>query len=377
MDFIDQLKTLASRIEKTKDLIQTEEATKNAFVLPLIQALGYDVFNPLEVVPEFTADFGTKKGEKVDYAIFRDGEPIMLFECKKCGSALDQGCASQLYRYFSIAKAKIGVLTNGIVYQFYTDLDEPNKMDQKPFMEFDLLDMREALIPELKKLTKSAFSLEQTLSTASELKYSREIRRIITDEIASPSEDFVRFFASRVYNGKVTQRVREQFEDIVKRALHQFIADKINERIKTALSSEGGGKGVDMKEVEEVQAPEPEDRVVTTEEELEGFYIVKSIVHDVVDPNRVAHRDTVGYLGILLDDNNRKPICRLHLNREKKYIGLFDENKVERRIPINGINDIYNHADDLKATVLRYDGITVTAPTSPLSPTLPTPPQQE
>jgi hypothetical protein len=126
-------------------MIQTEEATKNAFILPFIGILGYDVFDPSEVVPEFTADVGTKKGEKVDYAIIRDKKVIMLFECKACDANLDESHASQLYRYFSVTESRIGVLTNGILYRFYTDLEEPNKMDSKPFMELNIIEIQEPL----------------------------------------------------------------------------------------------------------------------------------------------------------------------------------------------------------------------------------------
>ncbi|MEP7219297.1 MAG: type I restriction endonuclease, partial [Bacteroidota bacterium] len=211
MDFIDQLQALASKVAKAKDIVQTEEATKNAFVLPFIHALGYDVFNPLEVVPEFTADVGIKKGEKVDYAIFHDSKPIILFECKKCGGKLDHSCASQLYRYFSVTEARIGILTDGVIYQFFTDLEQLNKMDEKPFMEFNILDIQESLVPEIKKLTKGSFDLEATLNAASELKYTKEIRKALSEEFNSPSEDFVRHFTAKVYSGRLTQAVREQF----------------------------------------------------------------------------------------------------------------------------------------------------------------------
>ncbi len=79
MDFIDRIRDLSTRIPKQLEHIQTEEATKNALIMPFISALGYNVFDPTEVVPEFTADVGIKKGEKVDYAIHLDGKPIMLF----------------------------------------------------------------------------------------------------------------------------------------------------------------------------------------------------------------------------------------------------------------------------------------------------------
>ncbi|HEU5375954.1 MAG TPA: type I restriction endonuclease, partial [Ktedonobacteraceae bacterium] len=195
MDFIEVLQNLSSKILKQKNLIQTEEATKNAFIMPFISALGYDVFDPSEVIPEFIADVGIKKGEKVDYAIKQDGKIIMLFECKGCNGVLDDGHASQLYRYFSVTEARIAVLTDGIIYKFYTDIEQPNKMDSRPFMEFNMLDIQEPLVAELKRLTKQAFNLEAILTVASELKYTREIKHILNDQLNAPSEEFVRFLA--------------------------------------------------------------------------------------------------------------------------------------------------------------------------------------
>jgi predicted type IV restriction endonuclease len=360
MDFIDQLQTLASKVQKAKDLVQTEEATKNAFVLPFIHALGYDVFDPTEVVPEFTADVGIKKGEKVDYAIFRDGKPIILFECKKCGMKLDFTCASQLYRYFTTTEPRIAVLTDGVNYQFYSDLDEPNKMDTKPFMEINILDLNESTVAELKKLTKSAFNLEAMMNAASELKYTKEIRRILAEEFNSPSDDLVKFFIPRISDRKVTQKATKEFQDIVRRALHQFVADRINERIKSMLTTDDTVAPSRTEEVVQVAAAEPdqedrEDRIVTHEEEIEGFHIAKSIVREVVDLERIFPRDTMSYFGILLDDNNRKPICRLHFNRSQKYIGLFDAQKNEERIAIDSLNDIYRYADRIKGTLAYYN----------------------
>lgn len=139
MEIGSALASLAKKIERNSKIIETEEATKNAFVMPFLNnVLGYDVFDPSEVIPEFTADTGTKKGEKVDYAIIKDGEVQVLIECKKLGEPLSLKHASQLYRYFSVTNARIAILTNGVIYQFFTDLDAPNKMDEKPFLELDL-----------------------------------------------------------------------------------------------------------------------------------------------------------------------------------------------------------------------------------------------
>src|SRR5690349_20819236 len=314
MDFIEALQNISSKIVKQKNFINTEEATKNAFVMPFISALGYDVFDPSEVVPEFTADVGIKKGEKVDYAIKHNGKIIILFECKCCNSSLDACHASQLYRYFSVTDARIAVLTDGIIYRFYTDIEQPNKMDPKPFMEFNMLDIQEPLVIELKRLTKQAFNLEAILTVASELKYMREIKHILNDQLNAPSEDFVKFLAAQVYSGKLTSAVREQFTGITKKAFAQFIHERITERLRSAMGepsfpveTTSNTENPDNIQSAEV-TPDKENRIVTTEEELQGYYIVKAIVCAVIDAERIVYRDTVNYFRILCDDNNRKPI---------------------------------------------------------------------
>lgn len=355
MDFADQILALASRIPKQLDHIHTEEATKNALVLPFINALGYNVFDPTEVVPEFTADVGIKKGEKVDYAIKLEGKIIMLFECKQAGADLSRAHASQLFRYFTVTDARVGVLTNGIRYQFFSDLEQPNKMDERPFLEFDMLDLRESLIPEMKQLTKSAFNIDQLLSSAQELKYTRAIRNYLADQVAAPTDDFVRFLTKQVYDGAFTQAVREQFSGIVRKALLQFINERIEGRLKSALREEEAAVAPAEPPLAATDAGKPAEEIVTTDEEMEGFFIVRAILRDIVNVKRIAHRDVKTYFGVLLDDNNRKPLCRLHFNTGQKYLGLINEKKEEERVPIESLDDIYKHADRIRAAVSFYE----------------------
>lgn len=359
MDFIDKISELSAKIQKTVDHIQTEEATKNAWVLPFISALGYDVFDPTEVVPEFTADVGTKKGEKVDYAIFRDGMPIILFECKCHGCDLDVQHASQLFRYFTVTKARFAVLTNGIIYRFFTDLEEANKMDSKPFLEFNMLEIKESLVEELKKFTKSVFDVDQILATASELKYTKEVKRVMAEQIANPSEDFVRVFTSQIYSGRMTPAVKQQFTEIVKRALQQFISDRISDRLKFALAEESTSAAAEqIQEVQEVngkEEPNGDKQIVTTDDEIESYFIVKSILRETCDAKRIHMRDVASYCSILLDNNNRKPICRLRFTANKKAIGLIDDQKQEQIVPIESLDDIYQHAETLKAAVAMHE----------------------
>lgn len=364
MDFAERLSALATKVAHQKAALETEEATKNAFVMPFISTiLGYDVFNPSEVVPEFTADVGVKKGEKIDYAIVQDGQIQMLIECKHVGSPLSLEHASQLYRYFAVTNARIAVLTNGEKYHFYTDLDAPNRMDAKPFLVLDLLDIDTTLLPELLKLSKTEFDLDSIISAAGELKYVGQIKRAIAAEFKDPSDDWIRFFTNRVYEGAFTQKVREQFTPLVGKASQQFLNEQVNNRLATALGAgstppplppEGDSVGEIKSQEEAVRdLEESQEEIITTAEELSAFNIVRAIVCNQVDMSRVSYRDAKSYCAILLDNNNRKTIARLHFNRSQKYIGILDENKIETRHPLDALEQIYTLSDQLRATVER------------------------
>lgn len=358
MEFLESLNALAAKVRQQGSSIATEEATKNAFVMPFIKnVLGYDVFDPQEVVPEYVCDVGTKKGEKIDYAILKDGQIQMLIECKKIGESLNINHASQLFRYFHVTTARISILTNGQVYKFFTDLDAPNKMDEKPFLELDLLDIDEHSVPELNKLTKSTFDVESIISAAGELKYIGQIKREIAAQFSSPGDEFLRFFIARVYDGTITARVREQFQPLLSKAISQYTADLVNDRLKSAITGVSATMPIVISSPSPVSTSQQVDpsigvdddevRIVTTEEEMEGYFIVKSIIRPVVDSSRIGHRDTQSYFGILLDNNNRKPVCRLHFNREQKYVGILDQDRKETRHPIANLDEIYSFSEAL------------------------------
>ena len=348
MELNNQLKALADKIDRLKDQIETEESTKHAFVLPFINLLGYDTFNPLEVVPEFTADLGLKKGEKVDYAIFQDGQPIVIIECKNWKEKMDPH-NSQLFRYFHVSKTRFALLTNGIEYRFYTDLENPNKMDEKPFLEFDITRLKENVVHEIAKFHKSNFDVHKIVDNASSLKYTKEIRKLISRELQSPSYHFVKLFASEVYSGRLTEKVMNEFTGLVEKAFTQTISDRVNDRLNAALNKEA------EEHHEAVAQPEEVSKVITTEEELEGFRIVVAILRRKLDVNRIVHRDTQSYFGILLDDNNRKPLCRLHFNGNTKYLGLFDAQKNEHREVLSSLEDIYQFEEKLLEVVDFYE----------------------
>lgn len=358
MDFKDQVKALAERVVKMKDQVQTEEATKNAFIMPFMQTLGYDVFNPMEVVPEYIADVGTKKGEKIDYAIMRDNVPVILIECKHWREKLEAH-NNQIVRYFTVSKAKFAILTNGIRYRFYTDLVENNLMDEKPFLDIDMMDLRENQIEELKRFHKSYFDVTNIVSSASEMKYTNEIKLLLQTELKTPSADFIRFIVGKVYAGVKTEKVIFQFSEFVKKSVHNVVGDMITERLKHALTNE---ETLQLQAVEvpptasvaELPTVETGKEIVTTAEELEGFYILKSILRSKVESQRITYRDTLSYFNVILDDNIRRTVCRLYFNNAKKQLGYFDEAKKETKVELKSLDDIYQYADALCATAETY-----------------------
>lgn len=356
MDFIDELKQFSKRVDTLKDSLTTEEATKTSLIMPFFALLGYDVFNPEEFVPEYTADVGIKKGEKVDYAILNNGEPVILIEAKWVKEPLHKH-DSQLFRYFGTSKAKFAILTNGIIYRFYTDLEETNKMDEKPFLEINMLDIKETQVSELKKFKKSAFNIDEIFNTASQLKYSNEIKNIFSQDLQNPSDGLVKYFLSSVYDGQRTQNVIEKFRPIIKQSLNQFISEMMNDKIKTALGSDGTPDQEENAPAEQNQAvsePVKENKIFTTEEELEAFFIVKNMLKDIVPMQDVTYKDNERYMAILHKGKTTRWICRLYFNGSKKYITVPDGDKKEIRIDIESVYDIEKHKDKLIEAVNMY-----------------------
>ncbi|MEH7223410.1 type I restriction endonuclease [Bacillus sp. JJ1566] len=364
-EFKQQIISLASRIERIKGNIQTEEATKTSLIMPLIQSLGYDIFNPEELIPEFVADVGIKKGEKIDYAIMQGEEPVILIEAKSINEQLGKH-DSQLFRYFGTTNAKFAILTNGIVYKFFTDLEEQNKMDQKPFFVINMLDLKDVDIVELAKFRKTDFNVNNVLTTASELKYTGEIKQYLARQWDNPSEDFIRVILNDIYQGVKTKKVIDNFRDLVKKSLNQYVNEKVNDKLQKALNSStenivNAQPRVpldDEKEKEETEVEvNKEDEIHTTEEEIEGYVIVKLILKEEIDPSRVFYRDNKSYFNVLLDDTIRKWVCRLGLNGTNKYIQLNDVNRTS--IKINNINDILEYKDEILEVARQFDQVTV------------------
>jgi hypothetical protein len=310
--------------------------------------LGYDVFNPMMVIPEFTADIGKKKGEKVDYAIMQDGKPLILIEVKHHLENLDKH-SPQLERYYTVTDCKFGILTNGIEYRFFSDMEKQNKMDTKPFLVINLLDIKEREIKELERFTLDNLDIDKILNMANKQKYVTQIKQIFKKETIDPSDDLAKFFAIRLTDKTKTQAVIDEFKGYIKTAFSDMVNDMAQDKInglKSQLSVEINDNPNNNEVVNN------EDGIVTTEEEIEGYFIVKSILAEIVPLSRVIGRDTKSYFGILLDDNNRKWIVRLLFNsKTTKYIEIRTGDKESEKYLISKLEDIYTYKDKLKSIV--------------------------
>lgn len=360
MDFIDDIRAFADKVQMILPHIKTEEATKHSVILPFLQILGYNVFDPSEVVPEFTADVGTKKGEKVDYAILVNGKPAILIEAKAITDSL-HGHDSQLFRYFTTTTAKFAILTNGLVYKFYSDLQEPNKLDADPFLEFSLADCRESIVTEVKRFHKENFNVDLLFSSAANFKYSTQIRGVLEAEFREPSEEFLRLLLKDVHTGKFTQNVLDKFRPLVKRTVAQYFNDMFSDKLKSAIETtmqpehpDGGEQpGPDVLAIG-IESAKP--KIVTTVEEMEAFYVIKSILREHVDAKRITYKDTASYFSVLLDNNVRKWLCRLYVGGTKRSLAVQGADKTEVWIDITSIDDLFQHRQVLIDTVVRIAG---------------------
>ena len=338
MIFEGEIVDFAKSLVLKKKGITTEETSKMALILPFLRFLGYDIENPQELKAEYSSDVGVKKSEKIDLAVFIENEIKMLIECKPANIKLTSNHQDQLYRYFSVSDVKIGVLTNGIVYQFFTDYDNPGRMDENPFLEIDLRTLNDSKIESLKLFTKDNFSLEKIQEHVEELKYRQLIHKTLIEEITNPSDELIHVIAKKVYPGILREQRKKYFEKIIKE---------------------------ELKDVSDNDYELDSSDIITIDEEMEAFYIVRAVVSEIIDSERVSIRDRKSYCGILMDDNHHYPICRMYFNdMDNLVVAFFDSmqkdkkgGRIEEKIPINNAVDIYKYKEKLLETVKSYEKI--------------------
>jgi hypothetical protein len=373
----DKIKAIAATYQEAKDKILTEEATKNALIMPFISALGYNVFNPLEVIPEFDAGVAGKKGEKADYAIKLNDAVVMLIECKLCGSPLnDKAKIKQLFHYFAACRARLAILTDGLEYHFFSDTEAPNVMDEAPFFVFNIHNFDEPQFAELQRFAKANFDIEGIICKAAEMKRIAAVGDLLGKYMVEPTENFIKTVLDDLeFHGRKTEQIISSYGQTIKEAFAKFVKDKVSLVLRDALKqNQGGLEGIEniitAPFAPAAPAPPPEaaapadDGIVTTPEEIEAYAIIKSIGREVVASSRIVMRDAKSYCSILLDNKNYKPIVRLHFNNlASKRLNLFSgpQDKKGEMVPIGELDEIYKYADKIRAQIQAYDA----APAAP------------
>lgn len=323
--------------EKSLNSQMNEGDTKRILIDPFIRILGYDTDNQREFQTEVKADAG-----RVDYAICHDGNPVIIFECKAQSNKQLTDEQGQLRRYFSAAQPEVhvAVLTNGVEYRFFGDLDKDGIMDSEPFLEVDFRDLDEddfcepdsPILSQLRTFTKAEFDIDNPKKKPREMKYSRDIGKFIDAQFneKSPGEELVEWLSREVHNGRITQRFKRELEPIVKQAISEF-------------------------KVRQHKALQEPSTVTTTDEERLGYQTVKNILWNIVDSNRVLMMDHETRCTIQLDDSkkSRKRICIFWFNNpQKKRLGLLDK-ATEQRVSISSIDEINRHAERIRATAKK------------------------
>jgi len=244
MDFALKIRELAARLDIDKVHVSSEEATKYSMVIPLLHILGYDISKPKEIIPEYTAGYDIKKSEKVDYAIAFNGEPKILIEIKNVNSILQHKDAIQLYKYFGATKVSINIaiLTNGIQYQFFSDLDNIHKMDDKPFFIVDIIpSIKDYEIEWLRRFHKLQFDSEKILLEAREFRCVGELIKYFQDQLNEPDDAFVKFLIKPLIKQVPSFKSipKNKFSFIVQKAFKQFVNETIIEPILPPIKDGG------------------------------------------------------------------------------------------------------------------------------------------
>lgn len=367
----EDIMRLSSQVRERKEHVTNEEMTKQSLIIPFLQVLGYDVFNPLEIRPEYTADFGKKKGEKVDYAIFKNGIPIIFIEAKSVQETTSNH-SGQLSRYFNATPGvRVGVITNGIEYNFFTDMNKSNIMDENYFYKFDITNPSDSDIEILSCFCKESFETEVIVKYAEELTYTTNLNKKLREIFKNPPDDFIRYLIKDFSDTRITSNVLERFRPIVKKSISQALLELVSQSLQKESEPIAQPDSLE----EDIKEDEPEKikkSLITTEEELQCFKVVKEIIMSAKrDISSLDYKDTTNYLGVHIKNTNswfirfylgnkKMIIARITPEKAKTLVGAYKLEAASKghgdssRIYIESPNDLYKLKDLIIAC---YDSV--------------------
>ncbi|PZV15181.1 MAG: restriction endonuclease subunit R [Leptolyngbya sp.] len=380
MVFVDDIAKVAEQVRKRAELVTGEESTKMGLIVPFFSALGYDVFDPEEVIPEFVADFATKKSgqfEKVDYAVAINGVIVMVVEAK-ARDKKPEAHDGQLKRYFNgLIATRVAIVTNGIEYRFFTDLRHDNVMDDEPFFSFNVLEYDSKHLENLKFFHRDNFDSAIIKRHAEEMVYLKGMTHLVDNLLRSPSDEFVRFLVSQLSSiapsctveGRITNKVIEKFRPIIKKSIQSSLVELMTQSISREMGQAEENLADQAVEIEEVQDNQEQDleevKVDTTAEELEAFEKVKSIAtRSKCYSLEVKYKDVISYFGLnvgkttwwflrfYLSPKKKSFVTRLTVNEVKALAPNFEVQEMSAsmgdaasRVVISSVSDLDSLSD--------------------------------
>ncbi|MBD2100204.1 type I restriction endonuclease [Leptolyngbya sp. FACHB-261] len=375
MGFTEDVAKLSEQVHKRSEQVVGEESTKMALIIPFLSTLGYDVYDPTEVMPEYIADFAVKKAgqfEKVDYALSISGTVVMLVEAKARGQKAEAH-DGQLSRYFNgLPATKVAIVTNGVEYRFFTDLRDKNIMDKEPFFGFNILNYSSKDIESLKLFHHDNFDAETIGRQAEEMVYVESMTELVGNQLRSPSESFMRFLLGELgIEGRITTKVLGKFEPIIKKSIQSslvaMMTRSISQEIAHPVELDKPAHHAMLEEIaeEEIEPTSDGPQVETTAEELEAFEKVKAVALTSKAYNlEVKHKDVVSYFGVNVGKSSWW-FLRFYLSPKKKsFITRLSLDEVKSLAPDAEVQEVSASLGDAvsKVIISSIDDLDVLAP---------------
>lgn len=335
MGLLEDLRKLSEKVKLRKDHVKGEEATKHALIVPFLQVIGFDTTDPLEVKPEFVADFAKRRSngqfQKVDYLITVKGEPAIFVEAKSVEAAAEEHDGQLRYYFNSTPSVKLAIVTNGLVYRFFTDLKMHNIMDEVPFLEFNILQITEREAGIIERYTKARFDAESVRQHAEEVISLEKVTKLINDLLRNPSASFVKLVIEQldlVGDNRITANVISRFEPIVRKSIENVLFEHVARAIQQMQAPPPQApepaqppqmQSAPATPLQRQPQPEASPAAVTVDEDLEIFGIVKRICAESPHKATIQHKDAANFFVINLG-TSRSWFIRLYAGKRTKRI---------------------------------------------------------
>lgn len=325
--FKNRLKLHSEHVKNVGLHCTTEETTKQALILPFLDILGFSPYDPQKVKAEYGADFpGVKANERVDYALFCQGIPVMFIEAKAYKEKIDNHCP-QLSRYFnSTPEVTISAITNGVEWRFFTDLKEKNIMDPTPFLKIRMDEITDSDAEQLFRFRHDKFKPEALRTLAEESVYLSAFTKTISSSLREVDQEFVRYVASR---SSVERQLNQRFLESITPLVKQAVELSVSAIVVSGLSGKSSAESVHDEvnddhshEISDAQADivDPDNpNIVTTHNERLLFEKIASIIGTEHD---IQYKDTASYFGVLYQGKTNRWIVRYYDKKSKSSIQL-------------------------------------------------------